>query len=217
MRYCPSIAVALFAMAGCFAATYCRGVTFVPGAAEIAAAAADGDRIARIGEGYPLGEYLVYQVADARTLAPKNGCVDAIVAVTPLERTRHAAYVATVESRRVDPVQARNEADLPDHGFGILVYAHGLHERDPNFTERFRDARLLIGSREVRPTGVATSAPVDGIYPLASGDRHRPVATVTWRFDLSGLADDTTPLAWLSFTDACDRELRIAVPLAVLR
>jgi hypothetical protein len=211
VRCVPLAAVAALAAASCPA------VTFAPSPAEIAAAAAAGEVLAAAGEGYPLAEYLVYQVPDARQLRREDGCVDAVATATPLERTRHAAYLAALESRRIGAAAARLEARLPDQSIEVVVFAHGRERGDATFTERFRAVRLLVGGGEVKPVSTEASEPVEATYPLAIGDAHRAVATVTWRFELAAYADDATPLAWLRFTDPCGEDFRVALPLAALR
>ncbi len=197
----PSALAALLAlMAG--STSVGHAVVLAPTPADIDAAAADGAALFKAGEGYRLKDYVIHEVRDARTIDPADGSVDAIVFATPYERTRHAAFLGIYTQEPLTAAQARLDAALPDNWVSFIVFAHGDDGDDRDFPARFGKATLKIGAVTVPAAGVETSHVSESTYPLLPTERERFVATLTYRFDLSGVKLAANQKAVLSFVDA---------------
>lgn len=184
-----------------------------PAPAAIARAARAGLVQAAAREGYPLRSHVLYEVRDARAADPADGAVDAIVLATPLERTRHAAYMAAYSGRTISPAQAYAEAGLPPGRLSIVVFAHGADETDEAFAAGFSAATLTISGDAPITAEPMASETSEAVYPLAAHNRARQVATITYRFDLSALRDAGRRTAQLRLRDATGRAFDIPIDL----
>ena len=184
-----------------------------PTPAQLDEAAAKGAALAATRQGYELSDYVLYQVKDALALDPALGSVDAIQLATPLERTRHAAFVAAYTGRPIGTDEARRKANLPDGWLAVIVYAHGSDEHDRGFADRFGPAVLTLNGRQLVAVSVAHSEPDDTQYPHASGNARRYVATVTYRFDLGGVKKADAQRGTLALVDASGKRFDIPVEL----
>jgi hypothetical protein len=191
-------------------------VVLKPAAADIAAAAADGVALAKPHEGYRLKDYAIYTVRDARAIDPADGDVDAVIFATPLERTRHSAFVAAFSGRPIAAAEARRRAGLADEHVRIIVFAHGASSKDMGFAKAFGAARLSVGGMSLNAAPVS-SDPSSTVYPLARTDRDRFVARVTYNFNLSDMALATAANARLSFIDGSGKAFDLPIDLASYR
>lgn len=188
----------------------------MPTSAEIAEATRAGVALAAPHEGYLLKDYAVYAVKDSRTIDPANGLVDAVVLATPLERTRHAAFLATYAGKSVTPAQAQGQSGLRNGEVRFVVYAHGATAGDDAFVGGFSAAQLAIGGRTLEAAPVAGSVSL-GTYPLVEGDRFRFVAAIRYTFDLSGVPQAGAGKGTLKFTDAGGKVFDLPVDLEAYR
>lgn len=189
-------------------------VDLAPEAAAVARAAAEGRALYKPQFGYPLKDHVVYAVKDARGIDPADGSVDAVVLATPLERIRHAAYFAEYEKRASSPAELYAKSGLAAGQVAFIVFAHGGPDGDMEFPEKFSRATLSVGDRQLEASTVDRGGASPSIYPLARSGRMRFVATITYRFDLAGLAGAATAAARLAFTDATGKSFDLPVDLA---
>jgi hypothetical protein len=189
------------------------GADLAPGPAAIGAAARAGLADAAARQGYPLRAHVLYEVRDARAADPADGAVDAVVLATPLERTRHAAYIAAYSGRTLTPAEAYAEAGLPPGHLAVIVFAHGADEDDAAFAAGFSAATLLVAGAAAQTAEPAPSETSEAVYPLAARNRSRQVATITYRFDLSAVPGAGARRAWLFFRDATGKAFDLPVDL----
>jgi hypothetical protein len=182
-----------------------------PNAEQIAAATASGRALAAPHEGYRLKDYVLYEVKNARGIDVDDGDVDAIVIATPLERTRHAAFLAAFAGRAIGPTEARASSGLPDNQLEIIVFAHGADRSDRRFAQGFTAASLIEGSESLAVALPIAGEPKEAVYPLAPGDRRRFVAIITYRFDLSRFPQLAGAKARLRFQDASGKSFDLPV------
>lgn len=201
------------AAAGLFAAA-AGAADLAPKPAALARAVKAGIAEAAAHEGYPLRSHLLYEVRDARVADPADGAVDAIVLATPIERTRHAAYLAAYTRQKVTVAQAYADAGLPPGGLAVIVYAHGADADDEAFATGFSPATLTFAGAEPLTAKPTHSEITDAVYPLAVRNRSRQVATISYRFDVGGIADAGRRTARLSLRDATGKVFEIPVDLA---
>jgi hypothetical protein len=194
-----------------------RAVDLAPDAAAIARAAAEGRAMYKPTVGYGLHDYAIYAVRDARAIDPADGSVDAVVIATPLERTRHAAYFGAYEKRALPPAEAFRKGGLGPGRIAFIVFAHGGDEADMEFPGKFSTATLVIGGRTLAATAIDRGGPSPSTYPRSTRGRTRFVATITYRFDLSGIPDAGRARARLDFTDASGKSFDLPVDLAAFR
>jgi hypothetical protein len=192
-------------------------VDLAPDAAAIARAAADGRAMYKPSYGYDLADHVVYQVRDARAIDPNDGSVDAVVLATPLERTRHAAYFGQYQQTALAPGDAYRKGGLDAGQIAFIVFAHGSNEGDMEFPARFSAASLTIGGHQLATIAVDRGGPSFSTYPLATKDRSRFVATVTYRFDLATVPGAATAAGRLAFTDATGKAFDLPVNLGAYR
>ncbi len=192
-------------------------VDLAPDAAAIARAAADGRAMYKPTLGYELADHVVYEVRDARAIEPGDGSVDAVVLATPLERTRHAAYFGQYEKSALSPAEAYRKGGLDAGQIAFIVFAHGSDEADMEFAGKFSVATLAIGGRQLAATAVDRGGPSISTYPLSTTGHMRFVATIIYRFDLTGVVDAARGKARLAFTDATGKSFDLPVDLAAFR
>jgi hypothetical protein len=192
-------------------------VDLAPDAAAIARAAADGRAMYKPSFGYDLADHVVYEVRDARAIDPKDGSVDAVVLATPLERTRHAAYFGQYEQHALAPSEAYRKGGLAAGQVAFIVFAHGSDEADMEFPAKFSTASLTIAGKPLSASAVDRGGPSFSTYPLATTDRSRFVATITYRFDLQTVPGAATAQGRLAFTDASGKSFDLPVNLGVYR
>ena len=185
-----------------------RALVLEPHMSEIANAVRVGVKMAKPSQGYSLKNYVIYEVKDARSIDPQDGEVDAILLATPLERIRHAAFVAASEGTSISPIEARQMANLANHEIEIVVYAHGEDGHDRAFVARFGTA-LLVGPTWEISAQPTISDPSRTIYPLAQSDRVRFVGTVTYHFDLAHTAATEFDPVRLEVTDGSGKVFKI--------
>jgi hypothetical protein len=143
-------------------------------------------------EGYPLRSHVLYEVRDARAADPADGAVDAIVVATPLERTRHAAYIAAYSGRPSPPAQAYAEARPAAWQLAIVVFAHGADEADEAFARAFRPRPSRSPGEAAADGPARRQRDLRGRLPAGVAPSLPQVATITYRFDLSALRDAGT-------------------------
>lgn len=192
-------------------------VDLAPDAAAIARAVADGRAMYRPAYGYDLADHVIYEVRDARAIDPADGSVDAVVLATPLERTRHAAYFGQYEKQALSPEEAFRRGGLAANQIAFIVFAHGGDDADMEFPGKFSAATLAIGGRQLAATAIDRGGPSISTYPLSTKGRMRFVATISYRFDLTGIAEGAEGKARLAFTDASGKSFDLPVDLAAFR
>jgi hypothetical protein len=203
--------VALVLAGGSWAAT------LAPSDAEIAAALKAGGALVSSDRGYPLKDHVVYEVPDARDIKAAWGEVDAVVLASPLERARHAGYIAKLSSQTIDVATARQLPELRPGTLSILVYAHGPDGEDESFVDKFAGASLVFTDRRVAAAEVTHSEPSAATYPLASVGRERRVAVLTYRFDLAAFPALADAPCRVEFTDPTGKLFDIPLDLAHYR
>lgn len=191
-----------------------RAADLAPAPSAIARSANAGIRAASEDEGYPVKDHILYAVKNALTIDPADGEVDAIAIATPLERTRHAAFLAARANQRLTATEAYREAALPPGFIAVIIYAHGANPADESFVGRFGRATLVLGSEIVDAETAVHSDPSDAVYPQLPQDRHRQVATITYRFDLSRWPDAGARVGRLLFTDGSGKAFNLPLDLA---
>jgi hypothetical protein len=192
-------------------------VDLAPDAAAIARAAAEGRAMYQPALGYALQDHVVYAVHDARGIDPADGSVDAVVLATPLERTRHAAYFGQYQKHALAPSEAYRQGGLGAGRIAFIVFAHGSDEADMEFADKFSPAILSIGDRQLSATAVDRGGPSPSTYPLSRTGHMRFVATITYHFDLTGVAGAAQAKARLAFTDASGKTFDLPVDFAAFR
>jgi hypothetical protein len=192
-------------------------VELSPDAAGIAAAAEKGAALGVLHEGYPMKDYAAYTVRDTRNIDPADGNVDAVIVATPIERTRHAAFIATYAGHPVVADEAYRRADLAPGQIGFLVFAHGSNEIDQDFISKFGDAELVIGDTAHKAVARKTTEPSQSLYRLAPRGRQRFVATIFYRFDLAAEPDAGAAATRLRFTDATGKRFDLPIDLKRFR
>lgn len=202
----PALALAL--------ATPVSAADLAPTAQAVATAAAAGKAAYKLGEGYSLKAHVLYAVKDARNIDPADGEVDAVVVGTPLERTRHAGYLAARTKQKASAQDCYRAAGLPPGQLAILVFAHGRDAEDEAFPQEFGSARIVFDDGVADAVTIERGRPSEGIYPLAEVDRMRSVAVVTYRFDLSRWPDAGARKGRLRFTDGGGKRFDIPIDLA---
>jgi len=212
MIRCVALGVAMAGLASAALA-----VDLTPDAAAIARAAAEGRAMYKPTLGYEMADHVVYEVRDARAIDPADGNVDAVVAATPLERTRHAAYLGQYEQRALPPEEAYRKGGVGPGQIAFIVFAHGSDDADMEFPGKFSGAVLAIGGKQLTASAVDRGGPSFSTYPLSTRGRTRFVATITYRFDLTGIADAAHARARLAFTDATGKSFDLPVDLASFR
>lgn len=203
---------ALMMFTASIASTAVGAVELYPDRAAVAQATARGAQLAAAHEGYLLKDYVTYAVRDSRAIDPADGLVDAVVVTTLLERTRHAAFIASYSGKKVSGEDARKRAGLKDGEVGFLLFVHGRDPIDQEFATGFGPAALIIGEQRFTSEPVA-GEPSQAVYPLAPDDRIRFVTTITYRFDLSSARDAGHLPARLQFTDASGKHFDLPVEL----
>ena len=199
-------------LAACLLASSAGAADFAPGKGAISEAAKAGASIAKAHNGYPLHDYVLYAVRDARDLDPADGNVDAVVLITPLEHVRHAAYLAAISGRKFDPAQVPLAT-----GLEVRIFAHGNQGGDMDFLGRFSDATLQLDGTSYASSGKEYSLVSEGVYPLAKGDRDRWVGTVTYRFEPGAAAPLAHGAGQLEFRDAGGKAFSLPIDLARYR
>jgi hypothetical protein len=189
----------MLVIAGAFAPA--RAADLAPSPAAITRAAAEGAALAPRREGYALKDHVIYAVRDARAIDPADGAVDAVVLATPLERTRHAAYIAAYGGGRISGAEAYRRAALPPGQLAVIIFAHGRDHDDEVFDGATIEAAPVAG------------APAEKVYPLAPANRERMAGTVTYRFDLGAVRDAGRKQTRLRFIDATGKAFDLPIDL----
>ncbi|GAA4015497.1 hypothetical protein GCM10022631_29470 [Deinococcus rubellus] len=191
--------------------------TAAPTAAQIQNAYDAGQKLAQnTDSGYPGGEYLVYAVPDALKLEAQNGSVDAVLAGTPLERTRYESFLSALGEDPITPQQARERTQVPDHTIEFLVYAHGSTPEDQSFQAKFSAARLTLGGQTFNSTSTDKSDTSSSLYPRTAGEIGvRYTGIVMYHFKVPVRLDGAS--GTLRFTDATGKTFRLAVNLSRYR
>lgn len=212
MRRILGLALALAGTGVC--ATPASAADLAPSHDHIAAAAARGRSEMTLGAGYSLKAHVLYAVKDARAIDPADGEVDAVVIGTPLERTRHAAYIAARTERTASAEDCYRAAGLPPGHLAVIVFAHGKDAEDEEFPQAFGQASIVFADGIADAVAIERGKPSEAIYPLAETDRMRSVALVTYRFDLSRWPDAGTRKGRLLFTDGSGKRFDLPIDLA---
>ncbi|AWN23303.1 hypothetical protein DKM44_08725 [Deinococcus irradiatisoli] len=190
--------------------------TFDLSAAERQNALSAGQALAAKHQGYPVADYLIYDVHDALQLHPDQGSVEAVQVATPWERARWAGYLLSVQGKPVSEQAAQVIDDLKSGQVDFIVFAHSSGEGKDyqNFLKTFSAAHLNLGSRDLTPVNTAYSgAAVDNYRDLNGNVTFLWSGNVTYRFDLSQMPS-TPQSGTLSFTDASGKKWNLKVDLS---
>jgi hypothetical protein len=195
-------------------------LTVQPTDAQRQQAIADGQALAQKRRGYPVGEYLLYSVADAYTLTPGEGSVEAVQLATPLERTRWGSYFLAIQGKAVTPQAVRQQAGLAPGHLAVVIYAHspGGAASDQAFLQNFGPLRLTLAGQTLTPSAVARGDAALNNYRDEAGQVvFRWTSTLNATFDLSGLARANDARGTLRFTDATGKAFELPVQLGRYR
>lgn len=193
------------------------GADLSPDDAAIAAAVARGAAMAEPYRGYHIKDHVIYAVPDSLNIDPALGEVDAVALGTPLERARHAGFVAAFTHQKLTVADTRAAIRLPPGWLSVLVYAHGPDAIDTSFTGKFSTAKLVFADRTVIAADAHVSEPSESVYPKATTGRERRTAVITWRFDLSAWPALHGGKARLQFTGPTGRAFDLPVDLGAYR
>jgi hypothetical protein len=175
-----------------------------------------GQALAAKHQGYPVADYLIYDVHDALQLHPNQGSVEAVQVATPWERTRWASYLLSVQGKPVSEEASRPLNNLKDGQVAFIVFAHSPGEGKDyqDFLKKFSAAHLQLGSQNLTPVNTAYSgAAVDNYRDLNGDVTFLWSGTVTYRFDLSAVPPPVQT-GILSFTDASGKKVSLKVDLS---
>jgi len=206
---CAGAAIVIGIMSGSGAFAYVPE----PDSAQIADAVDQGVRLAAAHDGYPSKDYLVHRAKDTLALDPDDGDVDAVLLATPLERTRHAAFMGAYTGHPITAAEARSGAELPDKWLEVIVFAHGNNDRDRKFGEQFGTATLDFPGRSVASVSIEHSKPDRSQYPHTPRDSERFVGTVTYKFDLTWITITQDKPVTLAFDDPSGKHFEILIDL----
>lgn len=166
------------------------------------AAAIDRGRVLAASHGnYSLKKNIAWEVPDARTIDPALGSVDAVLVATPIERATHAGFLAANNGRQLTVSEARRSEQIQSGWLRIILFTHGPNAKDESYVDRFSNARLVFDDQTIVAQKMEHSEPSESIYPLATENRERQVATITFHFNLSSSPKLQAARARLQFTD----------------
>jgi len=166
------------------------------------AAAIDRGRVLAASHGnYSLKKNIAWAVPDARTIDPTQGAVDAVLVATPIERATHAGFLAAINGRQVTVSEARRSEQLRPGWLRIILFTHGPNAKDESYVDRFSNACLVFGDDTIVADKMDHSEPTESTYPLATENRERQVATITFHFNLSSSPQLQAARGRLRFTD----------------
>jgi hypothetical protein len=205
------------ALAALLLADLGAAATLNPSDAEIAAALEAGAALVNPDNGYPLKDHVLFEVPDARDIKAAWGDVDAVILATPLERARHAGYLAKLSGQTIDVASVRQLPELHPGSLSFIVYTHGPDDNDEIFIDKFGRASLVFAHESVPAADVTHSEPTEATYPLARVQRRRQVAVLLYRFDLASLPERDNAHCRLKFTDPTGKAFDIPINLAQYR
>jgi hypothetical protein len=206
-----------FALAALLLAGGSAAATLSPSDAEIADALEAGAALINPDKGYPLRDHLLLEVPDARDIKPAWGAVDAVILATPLERARHAGYLAKLSGQTIEVPAARQLPELHPGSLSIIVYTHGPDGKDESFIDKFGRASLVFPHETVAAAEVTHTEPNEATYPLAGFERQRQAAVLIYRFDLAAFPRLGNARCRLKFTDPTGKAFDIPLNLAQYR
>lgn len=190
--------------------------TATPSEVQRQQAISEGQALARKHNGYPVKDYLLYSVADAYTLTPDEGSVEAVQLATPLERTRWGSYFLTIQGKPLTAEAVRQQAGLAAGHLAVIVYAHSQDggAKDQDFLKDLGPMHLILGGRTLTPTGITRSGASLNNYKDGGGQVvFRWTDALSATFDLSSLGETTTAQGLLRFTDATGKAFDLPVNL----
>ncbi|AWN23031.1 hypothetical protein DKM44_07140 [Deinococcus irradiatisoli] len=188
--------------------------TTAPSGAQIEQAYQQGKALAKSPDsGYPGGPSLVYAVPDALKLEAEHGAVDAVLAGTPLERTRFQSFLAAIGEDPITAQQARERANVPDHTLTFIVYAHGSTPEDKNFQNQFSAAQLQLGNQTFKSSSIEKSETSTSLYPKTVGEIGvRDTGLVIYHFSIPDKLAQAS--GTLRFTDSTGKTFKLPVNLS---
>ncbi len=174
------------------------------GSQSLRDAVADGRALAQLGQGYPIGTYLLFGVDDALHIGEGNHTIEAVAVGTPYERLRYRAYLLAHQDRQLGADAAAQFSAHQRSLLEFLVFAHSRTEADRDFMMHFGGGTLDAGGGRLITADVTSSDPVSDSYFLTDGTVvKRWLGQVTYRFDLrddAALAARAAPVTF-TFTD----------------
>ena len=180
-----------------------RAIELSLSADAVAAAIGDGRAMAARGEGYTIGEYVLFGVDDAFHITGDDQTIEAVAVGTPFERLRFHAYLLAHEGRPNSDADTAQFLTAHRSTSELVVFVHSRSVADREFMQHFGAGTLDAGG-ELRAAEVSSTDPVlDSYYRLDGSVLKRWLGVVTYRFDLrddTALAGAAAP-ATFSFTD----------------
>jgi hypothetical protein len=175
--------------------------------------------------GYDVQDHVLYDVQQPISQPPRKEEVEAVIAGTPYERLRYASYLASIQGEPMTALQAQAEARKLDGTLHLVVFAHSPSARpaDKDFLQRYQDVVLrLDGGTEVRPDASSIFGPAQDFFSVqGSGRERRWLGTLTWRFPLAAIGNDSRQLeglqGTLTFKDSSGNAYDIPVDLGRYR
>lgn len=182
-------------------------------AAQLKSAIDAGRAAAKSHEGLSAQFYTAFATRDALAASPDAGSVDAVVVGTPFERVEYAAYVAGFEGRTATVAEIA-DASTPQT-LDVIVFAHSRDPLDQAFLGHFRGARLTIGTVKRNPISISSTQPAKDFFNTPVGRQLLWLGTVTYRFDLRGVAADS--IATYTVSDPYGRAYEVRIDLSKYR
>ncbi|GEM_PF-3388830 len=181
-------------------------------------AIASGSAMARRGEGYTLGDYVLYSADDGLRVADEHDPIEAIAVGTPYERLRFQAYLLTHQAK---PFGKAAVAEFNSSHTGVVEFVLFLHSR-PNegadFLSHYGSATLSRpGATPLSAQRIERTIPVSDMY-LGPGSSFeaRWLGQLVYRFRLNAEYGPTDRVTF-AFTDDRGVAHTFAVELARYR
>lgn len=176
---------------------------------------------AKRSSGYQVEDWVLYDVKDPFTIERGQGEVEAVIVGTPFERLRYRSYLEAYQGSDFGLEQARQAADELANTVTFVVFAHApsAGEAEQDFLERFGEATLELSGTSLSTGVTDTFGPAQDFYNVPGGTEFRWLGTVSYRFDLSGLAakDAGSLSGTLSFSDSSGQRYSYDVDLSDYR
>lgn len=187
-------------------------------AASISDAIAAGSTMARRGEGYAFGSYVLFSSDDSMSVANEKDGIEAIIVGTPYERLRFEAYLMAHQNKPFGGALAANVAARREGVIDFVLFVHSRIGQGKDFISQYGGATLTDDTgRTLAPEQTFRTTPMNDAYlGIGSSVVTRWLGQITYRFriDPSTTADGRLTL---SFADDRGSTHRYPVPLANYR
>lgn len=215
-------AAASLVAAGIWATTPVQAMQAKLSAPEAQKIVASGEQQAKdTSHGYVVADYVLYDRKDPLRISPEDTLVDAVIVGTPREQLLYEGYLNAFQGKTlsVDSVQKLTDKVNDTLDFRVFAHASSAKQADKDFLSRFSSAKLTLD------TGTTLTAVKPDIFGpskdffIVNGNGHefRWLGSVTYHFDLSGLAkmtDIASMTGKLSFTDSSGHDYNFEFDLS---